>query len=150
MTDRIASIAARQLLEEFGIEIVPGNVQPRIGQTRAPKTLERIIRRHGEAHARLMLSMIAETANNAPLLDEVGMWTMSDVIRACPGIVEHRAGELQEFFDALPLTDLHYAARRAYGIVSCRAALFGMIFERILIRFGTGQIEMFDDRRGAA
>jgi len=150
MTTRIASISAEKLLEEFSIEIVPGNVAPRPGQTRAPKTVERILNRYGEPHARLVLTLIAETENNALTLDEVGLWCASDVIRACPDLVEERFGDLLEFFDALPLADLHFAARKAYGLAPGRFVLFGMIWERILIRFGTGQIEMFDDRRGAA
>lgn len=70
------------LCDEFSIEIIPGHRYPELGQTRAVKTIQRIIRRHGEDHARWVLRTLAETSNNKMLIDETGLWAASDLIRA--------------------------------------------------------------------
>jgi hypothetical protein len=68
----------KSLCSEFDIEIVPAHVYPLPGQTRAPTTIRRIDK-HGIEHGRLVLSTISETAGNQGLLDEVSLWTVSDL-----------------------------------------------------------------------
>ncbi len=70
------------LCDEFGIEIIPAHRYPEIGQTRAVKTILRIIRRYGEDHARWVLRTLVETSNNKALIDETGLWAASDLVRA--------------------------------------------------------------------
>jgi hypothetical protein len=141
------------LCQEFSIEIVPPHKYPEIGQTRATETIARIIRKHGEGHARLVLSFLAETANNKALIDETGLWCMSDMVRASAPILRRPEGasELAETFDAMPLGPLQAMAQELSGRVPVRYALDGMVWERIVRRFGkdADQLDLLDDRRGA-
>lgn len=140
------------LCEEFDIEIIGKSRYPEPGQTRAPETMSRIVRRYGEAHMRLVLTTLRETANNHALLDEVGMWSASDMIRACPEIVEQRAGDWLDLWDRMPVGPLQAIAQQLGGVVPVRYALDGMLFERINGTFGrrAAEPDLFDDRRGAA
>jgi len=141
--------SVHEICAEFGITIVDGHRYPEIGQTRAVATLERILRRHGEGHLRLVLTTLAETANNKVLLDEVGLWMASDMIRACAGIVEARAADWLHAWDQMPVGELQFICQDLRGIVPQRTALGGMVFERLYRRFGSAQIDLFDDRRSA-
>jgi len=60
---------ARAMFKELGITVVPANVAPAVGQTRAIVTLERIIKRHGEAHARFVVMTLADTSNSKGTID---------------------------------------------------------------------------------
>lgn len=138
---------AADILAEYGVVIVARNVAPKPGQTRAVETVRRIQRRYGDAHLRMVLTTLAETANNNALLDEVGLWMASDMVLACPALVEGRTTEWLELWDAMPLGDLQALCRPLHGIVPQRFALGGMVYERIYRRFGMEQSELFDDRR---
>ncbi|WP_246272619.1 hypothetical protein [Phyllobacterium pellucidum] len=144
MTERVASIAA-----EYGVTLIDGRRYPELGETRAVATLERIARRFGEGHLRLVLSTLAETANNKLLLDEVGLWMASDMIRACRSIVENRTGDWLETWDAMPVGELQFITHDLSGVVSQRHALGGMVYERLYRRFGpnSDQLDLLDDRR---
>ena len=143
--DRVSRLCA-----EFGVRIVDKHRYPGIGETRAVATLDRIIARHGEDHARLVLSTLAETANNKACLDEVALWSVSDLIRASPEIVEARMSDWLDMFDAIPVGELQFICRDLVGITPQRHALSGMIYERVVRRFGPRhmQPDLFDDRRG--
>jgi hypothetical protein len=139
----------RRLCDEFSIEIIDGHRYPDIGQTRATETLARIYRRYGEEHLRMVLTTLAETANNKVLLDEVGLWAASDMVRKCAGLIDDRAGEWLELWDAMPVGQLQFVCSALRGIVPQRFALGGMVYERIYRRFGpyADQPDLFDDRR---
>ena len=144
MTERV-----RALLSEYGVEIVEPTRYPEPGQTRAVKTVERIVRKRGEAETRLMLSTLAETANKGLCLDEVGFWVASDMVRACRKVVETQTDEWLTLWDAIPLAELQAKVSDLRGIVPLRYALDGMIYERIVRRFGrnAAQLDLLDDRR---
>lgn len=72
----------QSLCDEFGVEIIPAHRYPEIGQTRAVRTILRIIRRHGEEHARWVLRTLVETSNNKAMIDETGLWAASDLVLA--------------------------------------------------------------------
>jgi len=95
----------------------------------------------------MVLSTLAETGNNKALLDIVGLWMASDMIRACRGVVEARAGEWLDVWDQMPVGQLQFVCRDLRGIISQRYALGGMVYERLYRRFGPAQMELFDDRR---
>ncbi|MGX9120310.1 hypothetical protein ACWTU6_27145 [Mesorhizobium sp. BHbsci] len=137
------------LCHEFGIKIVDRHRYPEPGETRAVETLARILRRHGEGHLRLMLSTLAETENNKGQLDEVLFWAASDMVRACPEIVERRAGDWLTMWDACPVGELQFIAQDLRGVVPLRFALDGMLYERVVKAFGPRAIQpdLFDDRR---
>lgn len=136
----------RELCREFEIRIVDKHRCPDVGETRATETL---VLRHGEAHLRLVLSTLWETANNAILLDEVGLWMASDMVRACERIIEERAGDWLETWDAITAGELQFICQDLAGVIPQRYALGGMVYERLYRRFGpnAAQMDLLDDRR---
>lgn len=142
--DRVSRLCA-----EFGVRIVDKHRYPGIGETRAVATLDRIIARHGEDHARLVLSTLMETGNNKVLLDESGLWMASDMVRKCRELIERDASAWLEMWDHIPGGELQFVCQRLSGIVPQRYALGGMVYERIYRRFGplADQPDLFDDRR---
>jgi len=139
------------ILDEYGIAISPAHRYPDVGQTRAVGTLQRIARRHGEGHLRLVLSTLCETDNNKACLDEYALYSVSDLIRACPQIVEHRMTEWLQCFDDAPVGELQFLVSDLTGVVPQRHALSGVLYERIARRFGplSLQPDLFDDRRAS-
>lgn len=144
---------AEAIFEEFGIVVVPKNVFPAVGQTRAVATLHRIAKRHGEEHARFVVMSLADCANNRASLDETGLWATSDIILAFrknyPAIMENEVSRFLSFFDAIPVGKLQYWLFGLDGITNKRAALVGLIWERACRVFGDPQTEMFDGRNAA-
>lgn len=147
---------AMAIFAEYGIEVVPANVMPANGQTRAIATLDRIRNRHGDAHARFVVMTLAETANNKAFIDETSLWVISDMARAAaknyPDLVGNDVTAWFHFFDTLPLGWLQFWALDLDGVISKRHALGGMVYERMRRRFGAlaVQPDLLDDRRGAA
>jgi hypothetical protein len=93
-------------------------------------------RRHGEGHLRLVLSTLAETDNNKGQLDEVLFWAASDMVRACPEILERRAGDWLTMWDVCPLGELQFIAQDLRGVVPLIFAFVGMLYERVVKAFG--------------
>lgn len=139
------------LCDEFGISIVDKHRYPEPGQTRAVETLHRILRRYGEGHVRMVLATLAETQNNKGQLDEVLFWATSDLVQACPEIIENNASAWLAVWDTAPVGELQYACNDLRGIVPLRFALVGMIYERVVRAFGQRAIQpdLFDERRRA-
>lgn len=142
----------KALCDEFEIEIIGKSRYPEPGQTRSPETINRILRKYGEEHARLALTTLRETANNHVLLDEVGLWCASDMIRARPDVVDNQAGEWLALWDQMPVGQLQAIAQTVSGVLPLRYVLDGMLLERIQGRFGDRFVEpdLFDDRRRIA
>ncbi|CAD0211204.1 hypothetical protein AGRHK599_LOCUS1230 [Rhizobium rhizogenes] len=147
---------AEAIFAEHGIAVVPAHVMPAVGQTRAIVTLERIINRHGDDHARFVVMTLAETANNKGFIDETSLWVVSDMIRAAeknfPDLVTNNVTAWFEFFDDLPLGWLQFLTIDLDGVVSKRHALVGMLWERMKRRFGGlyRQPDLLDDRNRRA
>lgn len=144
------------ICDEYGVTIVPANVVPKIGETRAPNTLALILNRYGEAHCRFVVGTLAETANNKAQLDEIAYWAVSDMVRAFrknfPRVMEHDLDAWFSFFDRTPLGQLQYWCLDLEGITSKRRALVGMLWERAVRQFGpmAAQPDLLDDRRRVA
>lgn len=140
----------RQLCDEFGVRIVPRSRYPRPGETRAVGTLARIIDRHGIEHARLVMTTLAETENNRLSLEAAAFGAASDLIRACPDWVEDTE-KWYNVWDRCPVGELQALAQDLRGYSSVRAALAGLIYERIWRAFGPRSIQpdMLDERRRA-
>ena len=146
---------AMAILEEFGIRAVPIHVMPRFGETRAVATLQRIVNRHGFAHGRAVVQFLAESDNNRHPMVDVILWAMSDVLRLMekqyPEIMENEISRVFEFFDGVPLGAIeHKFVRPLDGITSKRAAMVGLITERLVRCFGDPQGDLLDDRRMTA
>lgn len=139
--------------EEFGVSIIPANVVPQIGQTRAPMTLGNIKRKHGLDHMRFVVGLLAETANNRAILTEEVFWATSDVIRAFeknyPTVCTHDVEKIYAFYDATPIGVLQFWCLSLEGITSKRRALVGQLWERAIRKFGplAAQPDLLDDRR---
>lgn len=145
---------ATMILEELGVTIVAKNVAPRPGQTRSVATLQRIVRRHGADHARMVVMMIMESVNNRAALDEASLGAVSDIIlafkRAYPARYEANISDLFAFFDSTPVANIRALYTDGLdGVVNKRSALAGMLWERIIRAFGNPQIDWIDDRRQA-
>lgn len=145
---------ALAILSELGVEVVPKSIAPKPGQTRSVATLQRIVRRHGAEHARLVVMVIVESVNNRAALDEASLGAVSDVIqafkRAYPARYEAKISDLFEFFDKTPIANIRALYTDGLdGIVNKRAALGGMLWERAIRVFGQPQIDWLDDRRSA-
>lgn len=145
---------AEAILSEFGIEIIPANVVPQAGQTRAVATVSRIIKRYGLEHARFVIMTLAETSNNKARMNETAVWATSDVILAFrknyPHIMEGEISRFFAFYDGIPVGYLQHWCDGLDGITNKRAALVGLIWERVCRVFGDPQLDLLDDRRRTA
>jgi hypothetical protein len=130
----------KSICDEYDIRIVPANVLPKPGETRAHHTLSLIIDRHGEEHGRFVVGTMAETENNNAHLDETSFWSVSDMVlafrRNFPERMEHDLDAWFRFWDAIPLGQLQFWCLDLEGITSKRRALNGMIYERGVRTFG--------------
>ena len=154
MIDVSALPEATAILDEFGVVVVPKNVVPKHGETRAVATVDRIRKRYGDAHARFVVMTLVETANNNTALDETGLWATSDIILAFrknyPDLMENDVDRFLSFFDRVPVGRLQHWCYGLDGITNKRAALVGLIWERACRVFRKGQMELLDDRRMTA
>lgn len=141
---------SRDLCSEFGITIVDKSRYPGPGETRAVATLEKIIRRHGMEHARLVMTTLAETENNKVALEGAAFGAASDLIRACPEWVED-ASKWLAVWDRTPVGELQALTHDLRGHVSMRGALAGLIYERLWRAYGPRSVQpdLYDDRRRA-
>lgn len=157
---------AETLLAEFGIRIVPANVVPGPGETRAVATVGKVIRAHWKRlckrheqehgsvgysvakrlrpaavdHARFTVMTLAETANSKAHLNESAFWAVSDLIllaeKNFPHLVTTDVDAWFQFFDGLPLGWLQFWSIDMDDIVPKRFALVGMVYERMKRVFG--------------
>ena len=146
MTDpRVIALCA-----EFGLDAIPANRYPGIGETRAVGTIDKIWTRFGDGHIRLVLSTLAETENNKACIDRDTLWCVSYLIRAYPKLIEKQMSQWLECFDALPLAALAKVNNDTLrGRVKLPHSLAGMVNERIYRWFGPDAIEpdLFDPWR---
>lgn len=133
----------QSLCDEFGIEIIPKHRYPEIGQTRAVKTILRIIRKYGEDHARWVLRTLVETSNNKALLDEAGLWAASDLVLAYWDDLQADPTAWFEIWDSVPVGQRQWEVQqRLSGIVNQRAALAGVVNQHLYERFDAPQPEL--------
>ncbi|RZS82051.1 hypothetical protein EV217_2864 [Phyllobacterium myrsinacearum] len=118
----------RAICAEYDVEIVPANVFPKPGQTRAVATMQGILKKFGEGHFRMVLTTLSETRDNNSLIDETSLWATSDLVRACPDWVENRTSEWLEWWDKIPLGPIMAMISQLRGKVHARFALAGAIY----------------------
>lgn len=137
------------LLLEFRIEAIAKSAYPKPGQTRAVGTIRRIMERHGEAHMRDIMTVLAETSNNRASLEAEVFGATSDILRACQHWYEADPSKFLAVFDATPIGELQAVAHDLRGFVPLRAALCGMLYERVWRAYGprSTQPDLLDDRR---
>ena len=133
------------LCDEFGIEIIPAHRYPVLGQTRATRTMERIMRRRGEDHLRWVLQTLAETSNNKALVDETGLWAASDLVLAYWEELQADPETWFQAWDEAPVGQRQWEIqRRLSGIVNQRAALAGAINKHLYARFNPPELPLED------
>lgn len=144
---------AEAILAEFDVRIVPANVVPGIGETRAVVTVQRIVNRYGFDHARFVIMTLADCANNKAALDETGIWATSDIVLAFkknfPSMMDNDLDRFFEFFNGIPVGLLQHWCGGLDGITNKRSALVGLIWERACRVFGDPQGQLFDGRMRA-
>lgn len=140
---------ALAILKDLDIRVVPKSTVPKPGETRSVGTVQKIIRRHGEDHARLVLMLIMQSENNRAALCEASIGAVSDLVeefrRIYPDKAENGISELFDFLDRTPIAQI-----RAAYIGDCkdkRGRLCGMLQERMLLHFGIPQLDWINDRR---
>lgn len=121
-------ITAHELCAEFDIEIISGTSYPTPGQTRAVATIDRLIEKYGEGHARIVMSTLAETAGNEGLIDKYALWAVSDLVLACSEWIETDMSGWLEAWDQIPMGFAMWECRHLSGFVSQRAGLAGILF----------------------
>ena len=149
MPDRPTRATIANLCREFGVTIIAKSTYPGPRQTRAVETIGRIIRKRGIGHMRLVLTTLVETENNQACLDEVSLWSISDMLIICHSVVETRFADWLDAFDHIPVGALQALCQELSGTVSQRYALDGMLYERLARVFGPNamQPDLLDERR---
>lgn len=137
------------LCREFDVEIVGKHVTPGPGQTRAPSAIMKMILVGGEDTARAVMRTLAETDNTKGNLERDVIGAAFDLFRACEAHYHADPSKWLEVWDRCPVTELAAVAHDLRGIVPLRAALAGMIYERIWRAYGprSTQPDLLDDRR---
>ncbi len=143
---------ALAILNEFGVEVVAKNVMPKPGQTRSAATLQRIVRKRGVEHGRMVIMILMESENNKAALCETSIGAVSDIVlafkRHYSALYEARISDLFAFFDQTPIATIRLLFTDGLeGVVNKRAALAGLLWERIVRQFGTPQLDILDDRK---
>lgn len=135
--------AVQSLCDEFGLRIIPPTRYPDIGETRAPKTILKIIRKRGEDHARWVIRTIMETSNNKVLADEAGLWAISDLVLAYWDDIQADPEAWFEVWDNVSVGRRQWEIQqRLSGIVNQRAALAGLMNKHLYERFDAPHPEL--------
>lgn len=91
-------------------------------------SIARLIRNHGNAHARLVLTVLTECKGNNALIDEMGLNAISNLVLACNDMIEEDASAFLDLFDRIPFGPLMMLANELRGIVHQGHALAGMLY----------------------
>lgn len=139
------------LCDEFSVEITGKSQYPAPGQTRAVGTIRKMIERHGMETARIVFRTLLETENNKKSLEAETIGATLDLLLACRQHYEDDPEKWFRVFDACPVAGLQGIAHDLRGRVPLRAALAGLIYERIWRAYGplSVQPDFFDERRRA-
>lgn len=141
---------ALAILLEFGVTVIPpsGHIQP--GTTKAVANLQKIVRKRGFDHARMIVMLWRETNLRMIPMDSPTLWAMSDTLllmeRNFPHVLASDAESLFKLVDGLPMGWLQAWSREVDGVIPRRFAIGGMIFERMKRIFGIEQPDLLDDR----
>lgn len=130
------------LCSEFGVEVIKGTSYPKLGQTRAHGTIRNMIDTLGMDHARMVLMTLAETRNNLCMLDEVGLWMCSDMVRKFAREIDNDPSAWFATWDKMPIGFLQSRAHELRGSVKPRFALGGMVY--LMLRQVFGQPELVE------
>lgn len=141
--------SVQSLCDEFEVRVVHKNKVPRLGETRAVGTLRKLIDRHGMDEARIVMRTLVETENNKHSLEAETIGAAADLLRARREQYEADPSRWFAVWDRCPVAELQAIANDLRGFVPVRAALGGLIAERLWRAYGplSVQLDMLDDRR---
>lgn len=143
MPDALAIVEA--MCDEFGLTIIPAHKYPVVGETRAIKTMIRILHKRGEDHLRWVLRTMGETANNKVLADETGLWAVSDLVLAYWEDIQADPEGWFTVWDQVPVGRRQWEIQqRLSGIVNQRAALAGAVNKHLYERFNRDHPDMLE------
>ena len=128
------------LCEEIGIECIEGTGYPRLGQTRAHRTILKLIKTHGEDHARMVLITLFDTQNNKACLDAPCIFATSDLVKKFKTEIDKDASKWLALFDRLPVAYLQHIAAGARDFAEQRKFLFSTLFERLMREYGNQEL----------
>jgi hypothetical protein len=133
MTDISRALASVLSEDDINVRIVPlgANLDPR--ETRAVRTLERMLREHGPHHVRLVLSLLVQSTNNATELVSPNLTAVSRELIAHPDWAD--ISIWFEELDAMPLAAirrLHLGDIKAHSIPD---AMGVRLYARLARRF---------------
>lgn len=94
-------------------------------------SIRKMIDRRGIEHARVVMSTLTETANNKASLEAECIGAASDLLLACQHLQEADPEKWFQVRDQCPVDELQAVAHDLRGRVPLRAALAGLIYERI-------------------
>jgi hypothetical protein len=94
-----------------------------------------------------VLCILAEGKGNDAQIDETSLSAISDLLLACPDVVEGSASDLLELFDGLPLGPYMAIANELRGVVHQGHALAGMLYLHVR-RLREGSLAAREASRG--
>jgi hypothetical protein len=124
---------------EFGIEAVEGSAYPRLGQTRAIATIEKL-RAKDEGIARLVMTTLAETRNNKACVDTISLWTTYFLVKKFKAEIERDPSTWLEAWDLIPVGFLQSRAQELSGTFHQKDALGGLLYERLRRVYGQQEL----------
>lgn len=141
---------ARAILAEFGVEVIPPSAHIQPGQTKAVANLQKIVRKRGFDHARMLVMLWKDTNLRMIPMDSPTLWALSDTLllveRNFPAVMTSGTENLFKLLDGLPMGWLQAWARDVDGVIPRRYAIGAQIFERMKRIFDMDQMDLLDDR----
>lgn len=120
--------ATKAICSEFEIQIIKANEYPGPNQTRAVASIDRIRRKHGDGHLRIVLSTILEAGPQGAIIDEYTVWSVSDLVEACSDWIEQDLSSWYEAWDNLPVGQVMWVLRDLRSAGRMRAVRFGALY----------------------
>lgn len=134
----MSEVIVRAICAEYEIEIIPGNMYPKPGQTRATATIGKILAKHGDGHLRLVLATLSETKGNEGLITQTSLWATSDLVLACSEWIEKDASSWFDAWDKIPLGFILWHVQELAGKSHMRHALAGAMY-LMLVYYSNGR-----------
>lgn len=126
-----------QICKEYGIEIVsPTQRRPFVPmQTAAGSTLEKILRRVGEAHLRDVLKVLTESENNRHMLNAPVIKAVSRIMEENPTWYGRNATTFLEVMDRVDMAMIYEKARANIGVTKAHDTIAVMLLAELRKKF---------------
>ena len=125
----------QSLCEEYGIEAIEGSAYPKLGQTRAVATIQKLLDK-SEDDARMVMLTLAETSGNKACLDSVGLWTTFFLVRKYRREIDADPSFWLKTWDEMPVGYMQALSQELGGTFHQKDALGGMLHWRLRRPYG--------------